>query len=97
MTQNVYRVVTSQANDITWISPTIYLTRENVLFAASEQAKTLQKYAEMTIEEYQGHRFDSNCLRECGRDNWMTVERLWKVSDKNGYTKVIGIVSYQAV
>lgn len=97
MTQNVYRVVKTQYSDVEWVSPSIYLTRDNVLFACKEQAKSLEQYAEYTVEDYDGSHFDSVCMSECGRDKWVTVERLYKVTDKNGYSKVIGFISYPAV
>ena len=97
MKQNVYRVVTIQGNDIIWISPTIYLTKESVISAASVQAKDLSKYSEYTVEDYKGHKWDSCCLKECNRDKWMNCEKLYTITDANGYSKVIGFTSYVAV
>ena len=97
MTTKVYRVVLVSGNDVIWVSPTIYLSKENVMFAIEEKAKSHVQYFDNTVEKYQGHKWDSVCLRECNRDNWVSVEKIYTATDSNGYKKVIGFITYEAV
>lgn len=94
--QNVYRIVKVQGNDIVWGSAKFFLSKESAINECDKQAK-LQKVFETEVEKYNGHKWDSVCMNEFGKDSWLTVEKVWKCTEKHGHSFVIGFVTYEAV
>lgn len=95
--QFIYRVVEIKGNDVAWCSQVFCLSKEAVKIMANDRAKCKKVFG-YTVEEYKGHKWDSVALKEASfENNWISVEKIWKVTDKQGFSSVIGFVTYAAV
>lgn len=67
------------------------------MFAVNAKAESFTKYFDYEVKPYEGHKWDSVCLNECGKDNWVSVEKCFTATNEKGYKKVIGFITYEAV
>lgn len=95
--QYIYRVVEVKGNDVVWISSAFCSTKENANKCIEEQADYYSKLDGFKVEDYKGHKWDSVALAECGKNSWLNVEKVKKVTDSRGFEKVFGFVTYELV
>lgn len=93
--QYIYRVVEVKANDIVWMSNGFCSTKENAYKCIEAQADNYKKLFGCTVEDYQGHKWDSVAVSECGKESWVTAEKVKTITDDRGYKKVFGFITYE--
>lgn len=97
MKKYIYRVVEVNHSSVVWASSGFCSTKENAYKCIEKQGDHYKYECGCTVENYQGHIWDSVALDECGKEKWLTVEKVITVTDNNGYKKVFGFVTYEIV
>lgn len=94
--QYIYRVVEVKHNDVVWMSKGFCSTKENAYKCIKAQADHYKKLS-CVVEDYKGHKWDSVAVKDCGKENWMCVDKVITITNERGYKKVFGFITYEIV
>lgn len=83
--------------DVIWMSNKFCLTKENVYKCIETETDYYKKFHDYVVEDYKGHKWDSVAVKECGKENWLTVEKVKIITNEKGHKRVFGFVTYEIV